>query len=570
MCRDFKLGGRYSVDRKLGKGALGTAVYLANDVAVGTEVLVRILPFSLVPDEEMTARFLQGAELAKKLRHGNILPVLDAGESDGFKYIVTGYEKGYLLEEYLEHRGSLDEKESIKLLKSLAEALDYAWCELRIVHRNVCPDTILIAKGNVPMLTDFDLAKSLIQDSKLTLDGFTIGDPVYMSPEQARGEDLDFRSDMYCLGIVFYQLLCGAPPFSGGSRVEILQSQVSARHPGIQTRSKEISLECSSVLDKMLEKDASRRYESFRRLVEDLDALLHGRQPSSLQKVKAVSSGARSYKMQAITMSALKAPVSVPEADGISAAVEVLSAPVDSKKNRVPSGPSDACAAASSDPAAGSSKKLFITLAVFVFCFIGVVVFVMMSQGSGLDGDEPEVVPVAVVQDTPAAKSLDEAPPAVPEPEREKEPAVAPVESVADRPAVAPDVAERHRKGCFNNIRQISVGLNMYANVFKGKYPEKDGAEGLDMLRARGFLEVPQVFVSPASGRLAAEPGKPVADENCDYVYKGGYSEFSDGGLPILWTKPGVHDDYGIVLYVNGDIKEYVGSNWLHHTGAGK
>ncbi|MBN1864433.1 MAG: serine/threonine protein kinase [Victivallales bacterium] len=583
--RDFVLGGRYTIEKILGKCALGTAVYLAKEVPGGDEVLVRILPSSLVPDEEMTARFLQGAELAKKLRHRNILPVLDAGESDGLKYIVTGYEKGYLLEEYLEHRGSLDEKESIKLLKSLAEALDYAWREQRIVHRNICPDAILIAKGNVPMLTDFDLAKSLVHDNKLTLEGFAIGDPVYMSPEQARGEDLDFRSDMYCLGIVFYQLLCGAPPFSSGSRMEILQNQVSARHPAIQTRNKDVSQECSSVLDKMLDKDASRRYESFGKLVGDLEALLQGRQPSSLQKVKAVSSGARSYKMQAITMSAVKAPVTEPRPESALRCGEGVSVAKDSAEAQgVPAQRSTG--KEESAEASGSGKKLFITLAFAALCFIGVVLFVMRSQGAKQPADIVEAAPIdveqVVVKEPPADKTAAVVPPAVPEPV--EEPAVEPavVEPLEAKPvvpdtvvepdtlAVDPEVTEKHKRACMNNIKQISVALQMYANVFQGKYPEKDGAEGLDMLRARGFLEVPQVFVSPASGRLASEPGKPISDDTCDYIYKGGYSEFSEGDLPMLWTKPDVHRDYGIVLYVNGEIKEYSGSNWLFHTRAGK
>jgi serine/threonine protein kinase len=150
----------------------------------------------------------------------------------------------------------------------------------------------LIAKGNVPMLTDFGLAKSLERDSKLTLQGYTVGEPAYMSPEQAKGEEVDYRSDIYCLGLVFYQLLAGNPPFQSKNLMELMQMQISEPHKPIQAVNELVSDSCAAVIDKMLEKDINRRYQSLKALVKDLDAILNAKIPSAMKvdekKIKAI------------------------------------------------------------------------------------------------------------------------------------------------------------------------------------------------------------------------------------------------------------------------------------------
>jgi len=275
---------KFEVKDKKGIGSLNETIYHGHHLELDRPIIIKVLPESADMTDEITQRFLRGIKLAASLRHPNIVAVLDAGEENGMRFFVTNHEQGFYLNEYLEHRGQLEEMESVHLVQGLAEALEYAWDEQKIVHRNVCPNTILIAKGNVPMLTDFGLAKSLGTDAKLTLQGYAVGDPLYMSPEQAKGAVVDLRSDIYCLGLVFYQLLTGKPPFSEGTPVEIMQAHISKPHAPVNERNRRVSDACSAVIDKMLRKDPDERYQSWKEVVKDYNALLNAKPPAALSK----------------------------------------------------------------------------------------------------------------------------------------------------------------------------------------------------------------------------------------------------------------------------------------------
>jgi len=545
LSRDYTIKGKYRIAGRIGKGTMGTAVYLGRDIEHDCDIIIRVLPQAFLGDEEISTRFMQGIDLAKKLHHPNILRVLDAGLEKDIEYVITNYEKGFLLNAYLEHRGELDENESIILIKSLGEALDYAWNEQQIIHRNVCPDTILVAKHNVPMLTDFDLAKSLIANSHLTGAGYAIGDPTYMSPEQAKGEDVDFRSDMYCLGLVLYQLLAGNPPFNNKSRMDTLCSQVSEKHAPIQTKNKRITDACSTVLDKMLAKDLKDRYQSWKALIDDLDAILNRKPPSTLQKSTARPT-ANNYKMQAVQMTASKTPVAGEPA-------------------------------IAAHESASTRNAIIIALIVTVIVIAGGVFKALMQNKTDAVGVGPkthaniktEVKPAVQPEAKPTVVQPEVKPAALPEPE--KLPPVSPKpETTRKTAAAASDVdkakEEKLRNACMNNIKQIGVALHMYANVFEGKFPEASGAKGLDKLRSGGFLEHPQSYICPATGNMPATFGQPITEECCDYAYVGGLTVYSDANTPILWCKPENHKDYGNILYVNGEVKAASGSNWLSQT----
>ncbi len=106
----------------------------------------------------------------------------------------------------------------------------------------------------------------------------------------------------------------------------------------------------------------------------------------------------------------------------------------------------------------------------------------------------------------------------------------------------------------------------MYANIYEGKFPKENNAKGLNELLVKGILKDSRVFICPLSGKLPAAPGQSLSNSTCDYIYTGGYSAYSGANVPILWNNPAKHQDYGIVLYANGDIKEYSGNNWLDKT----
>jgi len=533
----FTIKDRYVIVSKQGDGTLGTAVYLGHDTKDDIDIIIRILPANMLADKEMITRFNQGVELTKKLKHPNILEVFDCGDSDNIKYLITSYKKGYFLNDYLEHRGQLDETESIKLIKALSEALNYAWKEQKVIHRNISPDTILVAKGNVPLLTDFDLAKSLESDNKLTLEGYTVGNPLYMSPEQALGKEVDFHSDIYCLGLVFYQLLSGAPPFHNKSKMEILKAQISEKHPAIKSLNKDISDACESVMDKMLEKIEKDRYASWEEVIKDLSAILNKETPSTL-KIKTLQKSDSKYKMQAVQMPAVTMPVKE-EVQETKPAACVKTADSEEKKESAP-----------------KMKKAVLLLIVAIVVIA--VLFISLIKGKT---DKEEAIEATIQKVTLPEKGIPEAKqaPEVITDQKKSE------ESIAKTNTDVKKAAEC-KKSCMNNIKQIGIALQMYANIFESKYPKPDGAEGLDILRSKGFLEVPQVFICSATGHSAAAPGKPITEKSCDYVYVGGYSEYSEPNTPILWSKPGNHKDFGIILYANGDIKEFTGNNWLFHT----
>jgi serine/threonine protein kinase len=498
----------------------------------------------------MVARFLQSAELAKKLNHPNILPVLDAGEDDDTKFLITRHEKGFFLNEYLEHRGQLDELESARLIEALCEALKYAWDELKLIHRNICPDTIFVAKGNVPKLTDFDLAKSLDSDNKLTMDGFTVGDPLYMSPEQARGESVDFSSDMYCMGLVFYQLLAGKPLFHGRPKMEILRAQVSEVHTPIKTVNPEVSDACSQVLDKMLAKQTQDRYPSWAAVIEALNTIAH---PVASKTIKSDGDMSTSqYKMQAITMAAVPKPEPKPAEE------HTQNAKLEKKQ---------------------SNKLIPAIILIAIIAVAGIVSLIILRKKSN---QQPTPTTIELFDNSTITAKTAEKLAMI---NHKSEIVKSSIKNLAKAPIIANQSQkpatptktvdkvkeERNRKTSLRNIKQIGVALLMYANVFESKFPEKNGAEGLDELRKNGFVELPQIFVSPATEHIPADPGTPITEKTCDYVYVGGLSsEYSNPKTPILWTKPGNHHNFGIVLYVNGEVESFTGSNWLIHTKSPK
>ncbi len=264
---------KYEIDSKTGTGYLGDDIYHAVDKSLDREVCIRVMPPEMMQDQEMEKRFIQGVELSASMDHPNILPAIKAGQAEGMYFFISKLEKGYRLDEYLDHREKLDEFEAVRLVADIAKALKYAWNEKKIIHRNICPETIFIARGDKPMVMDFGMAKSLESEVELTMAGFTIGNPEYMSPEQAMGGEVDFRSDIYCLGLLFYQLLSGRPPFRGDSPVELMESHLSETPPPLDSLVSGVSKKCIAVVDRMLAKKKEDRFESWDLLLTELKLL---------------------------------------------------------------------------------------------------------------------------------------------------------------------------------------------------------------------------------------------------------------------------------------------------------
>jgi serine/threonine-protein kinase len=277
---------KFTVIEHVGSGSIGDEYYLCEQVDLNRKVQLKLIEKDN-DDDEMAQRFVQGVNLTASLTHPNILPVYEAGSIDDKYYVATAWKKTDKLKNILSQNGSFAEKHAIEIILGIIDALGYAWNELKMIHRNITPETILLTSDEKPLIEDFGMAKvtNSEQAANLTMTGFTIGNMEYMSPEQVRGaRDLDFHSDMYCLGLVFYEMLTGTYPFKADSQMEYMQAHVAT----IQTPVKDVNIKirqsCSDIVDKMLAKDKSERFASWTALAENLRNVMEGRAPGKSVK----------------------------------------------------------------------------------------------------------------------------------------------------------------------------------------------------------------------------------------------------------------------------------------------
>jgi serine/threonine-protein kinase len=219
--------GRYEILQELGQGAMGI-VYLGEDPSIHRKVAVKTINYAdIAPDElsDVKARFFREAEAAGKLSHPNIVTIYDMGEDHDMAYIAMEFLKGKELTHYCQKGNILPLKRVLKLVSAISQALGYAHSK-QVVHRDIKPANILLLDDNQVKVADFGIAR-VISSSK-TQTGIIFGTPSYMSPEQVAGKKVDGRSDLFSLGVVFYELLTGARPFKGDSMTALLYAVTSA------------------------------------------------------------------------------------------------------------------------------------------------------------------------------------------------------------------------------------------------------------------------------------------------------------------------------------------------------
>ena len=271
--------GRYEIQEEIGRGMMGV-VYRALDPALGRTVALKTVSlFLAVPDQDRAGfeqRFLNEARVAAGLSHPGIVVVHDVGRDPGSDtlYIALEYLEGETLAERVKGEGLLEWREALRLTTRLAEALHHA--HLRgIVHRDVKPANIMVLPGGEPKLMDFGIAK--VAAAQLTSAGEFFGTPSYMSPEQAAGEPLDARSDIFSLGAVLYFMLTGTRAFDGPSVPAIL-ARVAGKEPAPPSS---VGIGVPPAVDDMvaraLAKDTRRRYATARMMAEDAEDVLAGR-----------------------------------------------------------------------------------------------------------------------------------------------------------------------------------------------------------------------------------------------------------------------------------------------------
>lgn len=265
--RGQRIGG-YEIMGKLGEGGLGV-VYKARQLSMGRIVALKVLHERWVTDDEFRKRFLVEARLVGRLSHPNLIQVIDVGRYKSTLYFSMEFVDGEPVDATLDKDGRMDLQSTVSIAIQVASALEYLH-QRRIVHRDVKPGNIMVTKGGIAKLGDFGFVKSSLE-SVLSTEGEVLGTPDYISPEAARGEkNLDFRSDLYSLGTTLYHMLTGNPPF-GGSVSDVMDQHIKTEPKPISAIVKDLTPKMAEVVEKLMRKKPSDRYQNFSELLNDLD-----------------------------------------------------------------------------------------------------------------------------------------------------------------------------------------------------------------------------------------------------------------------------------------------------------
>ena len=266
-----KLNGRYILESKLGSGGMST-VYLGRDETLERWVAIKILHREISDEPDQIERFRREARTVAQLSHPNLVSVIDAGEDGGHPYIVFEYVEGETLKQRIERLGRLPLDEAAAYAIEIGRGLAAAHAA-RMVHRDVKPQNVLIDAEGRAKVTDFGIARELEADG-LTATGRVLGTTDYVSPEQAMGHNVDARSDIYSLGVVLYEMLTGAPPFSAETLVGVAMKHVNEQMPDVQVRRPQVSSALAAVVENATWKDPGRRYPEMAPMLDDLEHAL--------------------------------------------------------------------------------------------------------------------------------------------------------------------------------------------------------------------------------------------------------------------------------------------------------
>lgn len=268
---DFQaaVAGRYSLERELGRGGMGV-VYLAREVRLDRLVAIKLLPPELALLPGLKERFLREARMAARLSHPNIVPIFAVDEVDPFVFYAMAYVEGETLARRVETRGPLPPGEATRLLREVAWALAYAHAQ-GVIHRDVKPENILLEESGRALVADFGIAR-VNRETGATGPGEVIGTPEFMSPEQAVGDAVDGRADLYSLGAVGYFTLQGSPPFTGASAASVLSQHIATPAPLLEGPG--IPRRLARALERCLAKDPSARPQKGEDFAESLGQVL--------------------------------------------------------------------------------------------------------------------------------------------------------------------------------------------------------------------------------------------------------------------------------------------------------
>ena len=264
-----RLDGRYSIESLVGVGGMAN-VYRGTDLKTGNQIAVKVLKDEFLDNEELVRRFKNESKAISILNHPNIVKVYDVSVTDKLQYIVMEYVDGITLKEYLKQRGgALTWKETVHFATQILSALQHAHSK-GIIHRDVKPQNImLLADGSIKMM-DFGIARFSRAQSQ-TVSDKAIGSVHYISPEQAKGERTDARTDIYSVGVMLYEMLSGRLPFDGDGAVSIAIMQISEKPKPLAEIAPNTPAGLRQITEKAMEKDPDKRYQSAQEMLEAIE-----------------------------------------------------------------------------------------------------------------------------------------------------------------------------------------------------------------------------------------------------------------------------------------------------------
>lgn len=260
--------GEFEIIKEIGRGGTST-VYEAIQLSLKRPVALKVLWRPLAKDPNSVERFHHEAEAVANLHHPNIVPIFAMGHQDDLIYFAMEKIDGETLEELLLEQNSFDYKKAVQIIKYVARAVSYAH-QQQIVHRDIKPSNIMIDTLGRILVTDFGLAKSK-KWTKMTTENMVVGTPVYMSPEQAQGKGTDFRTDIYSMGVVLYEMVTGEVPFYAEETVAILKKVIEERPRPPRAINKEIPRSIETIILKCIEKEPKNRYQAAGLFLRDLE-----------------------------------------------------------------------------------------------------------------------------------------------------------------------------------------------------------------------------------------------------------------------------------------------------------
>ena len=274
------LANRYEITALLGEGGMG-AVYKANDRELNRPVALKVIRPDLARNQSIIDRFKQELLLAREVTHKNVIRIYDLGESEGRRFITMEFVEGEDLRTFMLRKQKLSPEESVEIIEQVCRALEAAHAA-GVIHRDLKPQNLMRDKSGRILVMDFGLARTLESDG-MTQTGALLGTMDYMSPEQALGKPLDQRSDIFAIGLIFYELLTRKMPYAADSAIASLLKRTQERAAPVATLDASLPYVLSEIVGKCLEPDVNLRYQSTGKILADLETWLGGRAARTLR-----------------------------------------------------------------------------------------------------------------------------------------------------------------------------------------------------------------------------------------------------------------------------------------------